>query len=190
MPKENELKRAQSFYNLVSPVLDSYFKHKYELTEFCAGNGNASKIFFRNGLVKRINFVDIIRVRGLEETLAEICGYGKIFLEGIEKYNFNHNLNQAVIAVHACGELTDKILEKAVKARMPVAVMPCCYNSKMKKYRLTSPPERRILLYSRILDYYDSSRVRFLEENNYHTFLLKAKEAPTPMNNVIIGLPN
>lgn len=33
-----------------------------------------------------------------------------------------------VIAVHACGSLTDRVLELAVAMRAPVAVMPCCYS--------------------------------------------------------------
>ena len=35
-----------------------------------------------------------------------------------------------VVSAHACGELTDSILERAVKAGARVAVLPCCHNLK------------------------------------------------------------
>lgn len=33
-----------------------------------------------------------------------------------------------VVSVHACGELTDRVLDKALAARARVAVLPCCHN--------------------------------------------------------------
>jgi hypothetical protein len=33
-----------------------------------------------------------------------------------------------VVAVHACGALTDRVLERAVAARCRVAVLPCCHD--------------------------------------------------------------
>ena len=33
-----------------------------------------------------------------------------------------------VVSSHACGALTDRILERAVEARARVAVLPCCHN--------------------------------------------------------------
>jgi hypothetical protein len=33
-----------------------------------------------------------------------------------------------VVSCHACGALTDRILDRAVAARAPVAVLPCCHD--------------------------------------------------------------
>jgi len=33
-----------------------------------------------------------------------------------------------VVSVHACGALTDRVLDKALAARARVAVLPCCHN--------------------------------------------------------------
>jgi SAM-dependent methyltransferase len=33
-----------------------------------------------------------------------------------------------IVSVHACGGLTDLVLERALKARARVAVLPCCHN--------------------------------------------------------------
>jgi hypothetical protein len=34
----------------------------------------------------------------------------------------------AVVSVHACGKLTDRVLDAAIDARARVAVMPCCHD--------------------------------------------------------------
>jgi hypothetical protein len=33
-----------------------------------------------------------------------------------------------VVSIHACGALTDRVLEQAVGARARVAVLPCCHD--------------------------------------------------------------
>ena len=33
-----------------------------------------------------------------------------------------------VVSVHACGTLTDKVIEKALSARAKLAVLPCCHD--------------------------------------------------------------
>ncbi len=38
--------------------------------------------------------------------------------------------NDLVVSAHACGGLTDLILDKAVEAEVIVAVLPCCHNLK------------------------------------------------------------
>jgi len=35
-----------------------------------------------------------------------------------------------IVSAHACGSLTDRIIEKALNARARVAVLPCCHNLK------------------------------------------------------------
>lgn len=94
-----------------------------------------------------------------------------------------------MLAIHACGILTDKVLEKAVQSKVPVAVMPCCYNDQMKRYQLQQPPDSRILLYSRREDYHDAVRLQFLREQDYTTELRTIDARITPMNNVIVGIP-
>ena len=40
--------------------------------------------------------------------------------------DFEITADDMVLAIHACGTLTDRVLEKAVKAGAQVAVLPCC----------------------------------------------------------------
>lgn len=51
-------------------------------------------------------------------------------IEFIEEEIDNISLaeNDLVVSVHACGELTDMVIEQAIKARARLAVLPCCHN--------------------------------------------------------------
>ena len=73
--------------------------------------------------------------------------------------------------------------------RIPVAVMPCCYNDQMKKYTLQQPPDSRLLRYPRPRDYYDAVRLQFLKEQGYAVELHPIDPRITPMNKVLIGIP-
>ena len=106
---------------------------------------------------------------------------------GIEKFGIPSNA--AVIALHSCGVLTDKIIEKAILSLSPVAIMPCCYNQNMREYDLQNPPDKRKLMYKSENDYYDTFRMQHLRENGYLVFLRTVNPKITPMNNVIIAIP-
>lgn len=183
-----EERKTEQFYQVVKSHFSYFFKESYDLVEFCAGNGNGGKIFLQNGDAKQLHLVDVKTVRKLEETLVEIDNQATIFLEGIDNYQFSQKQNIAIIGIHACGELTDKIIEKAVTIRAPVAVMPCCY-SRNKKYNLQQPLNPRLLLYQRKEDYFDLVRLQFLKEQRYFVALERIDSRITPMNNVLIGIP-
>ena len=104
--------------------------------------------------------------------------------------DFEVQEDSAVIAVHACGILTDIVLRSAVSSRVPVAVMPCCYNDRMDVYDLADPPAKRRLRYPAEKDYYDAFRLQYLLEQDYKAFLLQIDKKITPMNNVLIGIPD
>jgi len=46
---------------------------------------------------------------------------------------FEVSSDDLVTAIHACGSLTDQVLEKAVKAGARVAVLPCCQNIELSE---------------------------------------------------------
>lgn len=85
-----------------------------------------------------------------------------------------------VVSAHACGGLTDLVLDKAVSARADVAVLPCCH-----------PPEphRRGGL-GRWLDAdvaIDVMRAMRLREHGYEIKALTIPAAITPKNRLLIG---
>ena len=44
--------------------------------------------------------------------------------------NIDLNPDDIAVSVHACGRLTDTIIETAIDARAKVAVLPCCHDTK------------------------------------------------------------
>lgn len=53
---------------------------------------------------------------------------GRIHYVETSIQEFEITPDDLVISIHACGTLTDTVLEKAVKARARLAVLPCCQN--------------------------------------------------------------
>lgn len=53
---------------------------------------------------------------------------GRIHFECRDLEQLTLTENDLVVSVHACGDLTDRVLAMAVAARARVAVLPCCHN--------------------------------------------------------------
>ncbi len=180
-----KFRKADDFFQITRPFFSDFFQGDYSIAELCAGDGHAGQLFSLEERVNQVDFVDVRLVRGLKTTASKIKKLYQLFLDGLENYSLQPGY--AAIAVHACGDLTDAILEKAVEARVPVAVMPCCYTQNMKKYGLKTSPDSRLLLYSRIEDYHDTVRLQFLHEQGYEARIERIDPRITPMNNVLIG---
>ena len=89
----------------------------------------------------------------------------------------------SLIAVHACGHLTDVAIDLAIRLSAPIAVMPCCYSGTAKHVPLGP---KRALGVSLAADVDRSYRL------NAAGFLVDWSAIPvdiTPMNRIIIALP-
>ena len=87
-----------------------------------------------------------------------------------------------VVSVHACGGLTDEILNKAVKAGCRVAVMPCCHALKKQNaagYDAWVPGDMAI----------DIERVAHLRAMGYQVNMAKISDQITPKNRLILAKP-
>jgi hypothetical protein len=88
-----------------------------------------------------------------------------------------------VVSAHACGGLTDLVLERAVKAGACVAVLPCCHNLKtgdlggMEGW-LDGPLA---------MDAARASRLRF---QGYRVFTQQIPGDITPKNRLLMGEPD
>lgn len=88
-----------------------------------------------------------------------------------------------VLAVHACGSLTDTILDEAVACDAALAAMPCCYTGTAKG---APAGVRRALGVSAAADVMRSFK---LQGAGYHVDWAAIPRAVTPLNRILVGDP-
>ena len=87
-----------------------------------------------------------------------------------------------VVSSHACGALTDRVLERAAAVRASVAVLPCCHNRTVSETGgLDAWVETALAI--------DVIRVQRLQSLGYETWLLTIPAEITPQNRLIVGAP-
>ena len=89
----------------------------------------------------------------------------------------------AMLGLHACGRLTDDVLDLAMTARRPVAVMPCC-----RAHALSSAPAAlRDALGGDLA--YDIDRTYRLESAGFQVRWREIPSEITPMNRILLATP-
>jgi hypothetical protein len=87
-----------------------------------------------------------------------------------------------VVSVHACGVLTDRVLDLAIAARAPVAVLPCCHAIKRSDTgALTGWLDDALAV--------DVTRAARLRQAGYRIFTQTIPETITPQNRLLLGEP-
>jgi len=87
-----------------------------------------------------------------------------------------------VVSVHACGILTDLVLEQAVSARARVAVLPCCHDlERCDTGGLEGWMDGPLAV--------DATRVARLRATGYQAFARRIPETITPKNRLLMGQP-
>jgi hypothetical protein len=88
-----------------------------------------------------------------------------------------------VLSIHACGRLTDVILERAAAARARVAVLPCCHDiSACDAGGLSGWMDDALAI--------DVVRARRLASRGYRVRTQTIDAAITPKNRLLIGAPD
>jgi hypothetical protein len=90
--------------------------------------------------------------------------------------------SDVVVSVHACGALTDRILDAAASARSRVAVLPCCHDLK----RAENGGLEGWLAGSLAIDVERAVRLR---AQNYSVFTQLIPSEITPKNRLLLGAP-
>ncbi|MGB7220309.1 MAG: methyltransferase [Vicinamibacterales bacterium] len=87
-----------------------------------------------------------------------------------------------VVSSHACGALTDQVLDRAAAARARVAVLPCCHNlTKGDAGGLSGWVDGAIAI--------DIVRARRLTERGYRIWTQAIPADITPKNRLLLGAP-
>ena len=87
-----------------------------------------------------------------------------------------------VVSSHACGALTDRVLERAVTARARVAVLPCCHN-------FDSSDDGGLSGWVDDAAAIDIMRALRLKQQGYRIWTQTIPEVITPKNRLLLGAP-
>jgi hypothetical protein len=90
-----------------------------------------------------------------------------------------------VVSSHACGGLTDRVIERAVGARARVAVLPCCHD-------LDASPAGNGAVLEAWLDgplAMDVMRALHLQQQGYRVWTQTIPADITPKNRLLVGVP-
>lgn len=88
-----------------------------------------------------------------------------------------------VVSAHACGSLTDEILDRAVAARARVAVLPCCHDLKTCDDKNLSGWMAADLAV-------DAARACRLADLGYRIHTASIPSSITPKNRLLMGAPD
>ena len=87
-----------------------------------------------------------------------------------------------VVSVHACGALSDLVLDRAMSARAPVALLPCCHDAR-------TCDTGGLLGFLPVPLAVDATRVARLRAAGYDVVTQAIPAAITPHNRLILGVP-
>jgi methyltransferase family protein len=88
-----------------------------------------------------------------------------------------------VVSSHACGALTDRVLERAAEARARVAVLPCCHDlASCDAGELAGWVESPVAI--------DILRAMRLQRQGYRIWTHTIPAAITPQNRLLLGAPS
>lgn len=120
----------------------------------------------------------------LAGTLAEAWPRlrGRISFESREMEQVQLAPDDLVVSVHACGELTDRVLDRAMAARARVAVLPCCHNlDHGDTGGLEGWLDGPLAM--------DATRAARLRTNGYRVYTQTIPTDITPKNRLLLGEP-
>lgn len=95
---------------------------------------------------------------------------------------FTFEEGDLVVSSHACGSLTDFVLDRALAVRARVAVLPCCHDAATSDAGpITGWVDPALAI--------DLLRAMRLQNHGYHVRTQTIPEAITPKNRLLIGEP-
>ncbi len=107
---------------------------------------------------------------------------GKVAWEERDLAGVQATGEELVASVHACSTLTDRVLDVALAARAPVAVLPCCQSlGKCDTGGLEAWIDGQVAV--------DAVRALRLRAAGYRVHLMTIPEEITPQNRLIIAAP-
>jgi len=116
----------------------------------------------------------------LTETWTRLSGRIEFVSARVEELDLHSS--DIVVSVHACGDLTDVVLNRALSVRARVAVLPCCHDLDVNDDGgLAGWIDRPLAV--------DVVRALRLKQEGYRTWTQSISEEITPKNRLLLGEP-
>lgn len=159
------------------------------VADLCCGHGLVGLlygVFHRD--VEQVLLVDRTRPASAEACVAALQPLApwlpsKVRYEVCRLEDLAVPASAAVLGVHACGVATDAVIDHALRAAGPVALLPCCH----PKSGMPGPASLGRALGVEMAT--DIHRTYRLEAAGYTTRWAEIPAAVTPMNRVILAWP-
>jgi hypothetical protein len=158
------------------------------LVELAAGHGLLSMLLLllENG-IPAATCVDIRKPLAHDRLMESFCAdwprlAGRVTYEERRIEDVELAPGAVAISVHACGLLTDQVLDLALAARSAVAVLPCCHSlGKCDDAGLSGWMDGALAI--------DAARAARLSAAGYQVVTTTIPEDITPRNRLLMGWP-
>lgn len=172
-----EIDKVNAFIGVVDKRFDlGQYGRIYDM---CCGNG-----FLGVHFNKPVYGVDNARNRRRQEIVAQSPGY-----EFEQRDIWDHMVlepGSLVLAIHACGNLTDRVIELALNSSNDFAVMTCCHGDR-QYFSPKDRPDHWLALQLGRDHYADLLRAAYVSEQGYDSGIEFIDEAITPKNRIVWG---
>ena len=116
----------------------------------------------------------------LVEVWPRLSGRVTFVARGLDEVELQST--DVVVSSHACGRLTDLVLDRAIAARARVAVLPCCHDlDRCHAGELSGWVDGPIAI--------DVMRAVRLEQQGYRIWTQRIPASVTPKNRLLLGAP-
>jgi len=158
------------------------------IVELAAGHGLLSilLVLLENGIPEARCF-DISKPLSHEKLMEELTSEwprlaGRVIYEEKKIEDVELTPDALAVSVHACGVLTDQVIDRALEARSAVAVLPCCHSfERCDDAGLSGWMEGGLAI--------DAARAARLHGAGYKVVTTTIPEDITPRNRLLMGWP-
>ncbi len=184
--KSKHLRKAEIFYQEIAP----YFSGK-RIVDICSGNGLLGWYFLLQMPSIQVLSIDIKQTRKNKYLKERILRVYSGITDRFHCLNADINNTQLklensdfIVSMHACGHLSDRVIEIALENHLPFSIVPCCYEPdrhvlKPANYSLPQGISREEIV--------DHLRVRYIEEKGRECICKTIKDFPSPKNRLIVS---
>ena len=159
-----------------------------KILDLAAGHGLLSAILLiMDNSSPSATLVDIRKPQSYEKLMFVLMKKwpklkGRLDYKVMPLEEISGNENTLAVSVHACGILTDKVLDLAISARCRVAVVPCCHDLKQCDLGgLANWMDGPLAV--------DATRLARLKSENFKVAALNIPKEITPKNHLLLGWP-